>query len=137
MLGPLETPKGDTMTEPTEAVDQQEQVDTSTIDWKKYKIPHRFVGFDPKQMDLERLPRSRKDVDGTPGRRLWHGLDCVKCGLQVRREKRTNREASLNVYAHESVPTDMLRSCTEEKRYPLLWRSRDPFLALDILGVDD
>ncbi|CAD7705069.1 unnamed protein product [Ostreobium quekettii] len=107
------------------------------MDWESYKIPHRFVGFNPKRLDLENLPRIRKDVDGKPSRMMWHGTECQKCGLQVRREKRTNRQASLNIYADEKIPLDMLRSCPEEKKYPLLWRSRDPFLALDILGVDD
>lgn len=119
------------------AVDPIKPDNLDTEEWNKYKIPHQFQGFNPQRMDLERLPRFRTNFDGQPGHLAWMGTQCAKCGLQIRKEKRTNKETSLNVYAHEGLPVDILRSCPETKLYPLLWRTRDPFIALDILGVDD
>ena len=121
----------------TETVVSEGRPEINISEWEKYKIPHRFPGFNPKRMDLDNLPRSRTDIDGRSSRLVWNGVECQKCGLQVRWEKRMNMESSLNVYAHASIPIDLLRSCPEEKNYPLLWRSRDPFLVLDVLGVDD
>ena len=102
-----------------------------------YRTPHRFVGFDPRRMDLEDFPRLRTDFDGKRGGLIWMGTECQRCGLQIRRERRTNRESSLNVYANPGIPDDFLRHCPERKTYPVLWRSRDPYVALDILGVED
>lgn len=105
--------------------------------WGKYKIRHRFQGLNPRRLDLDAMPRFRTDFNGQRGKLAWMGLECAKCGMQIRREKRTNRETSLNVYSHDSIPENFLRSCSEKKLYPLLWRSRDPFVVLDILGIDD
>lgn len=123
--------------EPPKYYDPERPDSVDTEGWKNYKIPHRFQGFNPQRMDLERLPRFRTNFDGKPGQLAWMGTQCAKCGLQIRKEKRTNKETSLNVYAHEGIPVDLLRSCPETKMYPLLWRTRDPFVALDVLGVDD
>lgn len=103
----------------------------------EFRIRHQFVGFDPRRMDLEGFPRLRTDFDGKRSGLIWMGTECQRCGLQIRRERRTNRETSLNVYANPSIPDELLRNCPEEKRYPVLWRTRDPYVALDILAVED
>ncbi|GMH32415.1 hypothetical protein BSKO_00249 [Bryopsis sp. KO-2023] len=117
--------------------DPDRPTSVNTEEWARFKIPHRFQGVNTKRLDIQRFPRFKTNFDGQKGKLAWMGTECQKCGLQIRRERRTNRETSLNVYAHASIPIDMLRSCTEKKMYPLLWRTRDPFVALDILGVDD
>ena len=109
----------------------------SGISIPDYRIPHRFVGFNPRRMDLEGFPRIRTDFDGKKSDLAWAGTECQRCGLQIRRERRTNRETSLNVYANGRIPDELLRHCPEEKQYPVLWRTRDPYVALDILGVED
>lgn len=88
-------------------------------------------------MDLEGFPKFRLTIDGKMGQLLWTGTECIKCGMQIRREKRTNKEASLNVYAHASVSREMLRSCPEKRKFPVIWRTRDPYEALEILGAED
>lgn len=103
----------------------------------EFRIPHSFIGFNPRRMDLEDLPRLRTDFDGKRSRLIWMGTECQRCGLQIRRERRSNRETSLNVYASPKIPDDLLRHCPQEKSYPVLWRTRDPYVALDILAVED
>lgn len=116
--------------------EDSEEPDSPTP-FPEYRIPHRFIGVDPRRMDLEDLPHLRTDFDGKRSKLIWTGTECQVCGLQIRREKRTNRESSLNVYASPSIPDDLLRSCPGRKEYPVLWRTRDPYVAIDILGIED
>ena len=128
---------GDPVEDTIWSVDAEEEKPEPPTKFPDYRIPHSFIGFDPRRMDLEDFPRLRTDFDGKRGGLIWTGTECQRCGLQIRRERRTNRETSLNVYANPGIPDDFLRHCPERKTYPVLWRSRDPYVALDILGVQD